>query len=338
MKQIVALCDYQGRFGSKYFDKPYRSGMDKDLLKTAFLSHGVNIEFLSMADTKLIGKSCGKHIIYTSQEDHNYAYKSFIEDIVLGLEISGAHLMPKYKYLRANNNKVFMEILRKTMLPDKYQIDTKWYGTAEEALTNIESIKFPRVIKSAAGAGSHGVKLAMGKDDFVAQIKKVSRLYNLKSEAKDRARAIKHQGYVRESIYRNKFIVQDFIPDLSNDWKVLVFDKKYYVLRRHNRPGDFRASGSGLFSFDDEVNPSLLDAAKEIKEAFDVPLISLDLAISEDRIVLIEFQFLYFGTSTLEKSPYYYIFDESEWTQIFDKSVLENEYAASITSCINSNK
>jgi len=51
-------------------------------------------------------------------------------------------------------------------------------------------------------------------------------------------------------LHRSKFIVQEFIPDLSNDWKVLVFWDKYYVLRRKNRPNDFRASGSGLFSFD----------------------------------------------------------------------------------------
>ena len=65
-------------------------------------------------------------------------------------------------------------------------------------------------------------------------------------------------------------------------------------------------------------------------------MISLDLAISDDKVVLLEFQFLYFGTSTLEKSPYYYIENNGNWEQIFEKSILENTYAYSIVSYIES--
>ncbi len=44
-KDIFVICDYQGRFGFKYFDMSYRSGMNKNLLKDAFLSYGFNLQF-----------------------------------------------------------------------------------------------------------------------------------------------------------------------------------------------------------------------------------------------------------------------------------------------------
>jgi len=63
-------------------------------------------------------------------------------------------------------------------------------------------------------------------------------------------------------------------------------------------------------------------------------MISLDLAISNNRVVLLEFQFLYFGTSTLEKSPYYYVNNKGNWEKILGKSSTENIYAYSIVSYI----
>lgn len=47
-------------------------------------------------------------ILNTSSEDNGYHYKDYIEDIILGLYLQGAILLPEYKYLRANNNKVYM--------------------------------------------------------------------------------------------------------------------------------------------------------------------------------------------------------------------------------------
>lgn len=332
--ELMALCDYKGRFGSKYFGKPYRSGMDKTILKKTFLDRGLGITFASLCDADIIQKATEKTVVYTSQEDSGYLYKDFIEDVVLNLEISAVQVIPPYKYLRANNNKVFMEMLRQSILPEKYQLKTRWFGTAEEAIENIANIRFPVVIKTAAGASSRGVRLAKSVDEYVMRVKELSRSLYMKDEIIDYLRTIRNRGYVGDSIFRKKFIVQEFVPDLDNDWKVLVFGDKYYVLKRSNRKSDFRASGSGLFSFEDKVDPRLLEGAKDISSLFDVPIISLDLALSSGRIVLIEAQFIYFGTSTLEKSPYYYTYCNSEWHQVYRKSVLEQVYANAIADFI----
>jgi glutathione synthase/RimK-type ligase-like ATP-grasp enzyme len=283
MVRMVAICDYQNRFGSKYFDKPYRSGMDKQLLMNYFQEKGIMLDYLKLSDPLLLEKTAGAFVIYTSQEDPGYRYKSFIEDVVYALELNGSTLIPMYKFLRANNNKVFMEYLRRT-LPVKYQNDSKWFGCAEEAIYTADHLSFPCVVKSSEGAGSHGVRLAHNKSEYVQTVRRLSRSSFYLKELRDIGRSFRHHGYKRESLHRDKFIVQSYIPGLVNDWKVLVYWDKFFVLRRKNRPGDFRASGSGLFSFDTEVDIRLLEAAKEVREVFNVPMISLDLAISEGEL------------------------------------------------------
>ncbi len=333
-KNIFALCDYKGIFGSKYYARPYRSGMDKDILAKEFSNYGYKIKYIPFIDINNLEIPEGQIVIYTSSEDPGYKYKEFIEDIVYYLEICGVNVIPSFKYLRANNNKVFMELLRKLLSSSEYQILTKVFGCYEELIENCSDIPFPCVVKEAKGAGSKGVHIAKNKNELEKVTKAISRTTYFAEDIRDVLRTIKHKGYIKESLHRSKFIVQEFIPNLSNDWKVLVYWDKYYVLRRKNRPNDFRASGSGLFSFDEIVDPRLLDAAREIRQNFDVPMISLDLAISNNRVVLIEFQFVYFGTSTLEESPYYYVDNNGHWEKVLERSNLEDIYSYSIVSYI----
>ena len=113
MKKILMLTDYKGNFTSKYDAVPYRSGMNKDLLKKYFEKNGYKIVIKKFSDINFREENVeGQSIIYPSSEDNHRFYKSYIEDIILGLEVKGAHLIPKHNYLRAHDNKVFMEILR----------------------------------------------------------------------------------------------------------------------------------------------------------------------------------------------------------------------------------
>ena len=104
--------DYKNQFGSKYTATPYRSGMDKDKLNNYFSNYGYDVEFMQLSAVNFPNDWKDKYVLYTSQEDKDYLYKSYIEDIVYGLELAGARVIPSYKFLKANNNKVFMEILR----------------------------------------------------------------------------------------------------------------------------------------------------------------------------------------------------------------------------------
>ncbi len=332
MKKIYLLTDYKGFFGSKHNAVPYRSGMDRELLQKYFEEKGYTAIFLPFCDVKPANADFkGQYVLYTSSEDKDYHYKSYIEDICYALQLQGAVVIPEYKYLRANNNKVFMEILRDMCgLRSVENFSARHFGSLEELKDRIQSITGKQVIKASGGAMSENVYLAGDHKELLAKAKKVSRSRNLFSEIWDLGRSIKRRGYIRESKHRRKFIVQPFVPNLPADWKILIFGKKFYLLNRKTRKNDFRASGSGRFSFSENLPDGMLDFAEEFFDYLNVPKLSLDVAFDGNQFYLIEFQAVYFGTTTIDESPFYFTRENSQWICCKQSSVLEEEYVESI--------
>ena len=86
MDKLFLLTDYKGRFGSKHDDFPYRSGMDLQLLKSAFMDAGYEIEYVPFSKVNPADECWkGNAVLYTSSEDPGLIYKQYIEDIVLSL-------------------------------------------------------------------------------------------------------------------------------------------------------------------------------------------------------------------------------------------------------------
>jgi glutathione synthase/RimK-type ligase-like ATP-grasp enzyme len=329
MKKIYALTDYKDHFGSKWNASPYRSGFDKSLLKEYFQIKGYDVVFVRYRDISFKEDWTDCLVIYTSSEEPGLYYKSFIEDIILSLERSGALVIPDYSFLRANNNKVFMESLKRDLLGEEFNRNTgKGYGTLEEALTDLAEgrILFPCVVKKASGSMSKGVFLARDKKELIRNVKKVSRTRDIKNEAREFLRSIRHRGYIRESGYQNKFILQPFIPDLKNDWKILIYGDHYYILNRGIKKEDFRASGSH-FNYKagsaSEFPIKMLDNIEHIYNNLDVPHLSIDYAYDGTYGYIHEFQALHFGTSTLEFCDGYYKKVSNEW--IFEKKHFDQE-------------
>lgn len=333
MKKIIVLTDYKIHFGSKQKSPIYRGGMDLDFLVRLFNEKGFDVEILHFTDIDIEKmKQENPYVIYTSSEDYGGFYKSFIEDIILNLENSGVTCLPSYSYLRAHNNKVYMELLRKTVnFEELSSISSQVFGSFEELKSTSHEFIFPVVIKPASGAMSRGVGIAHNYDELLRKTQKISSTRNILIDLKDRLRKFKYgDKYVLESLNRNKFIVQNFIPNLNNDWKVLVYGNKLFVLYRGNRENDFRASGSGKFIFKKDIPDGILEYAHSIMKKFDVPNISLDVGFDGARFHTLEFQFLYFGTTTLEKSPFYFEKNNNSW-DIVDKTLcLEEVYVESI--------
>ncbi len=337
MTDIYILTDYKGYFGSKQKSEQYKSGMDKSLLSKYFTEFGFNPIFTSFTEIDFRQNNYkGKFILYTSSEDPGYYYKDFIEDIIHGLELQGAILIPTFKFLRANNNKVFMEILRDlTNDQTLYNISSSYFGTIEKLRNKLDIFKYPVVIKTAGGAMSTGVHLAKNKNELLRFARLISRSRNWWRELWDIKNYIKHGGkIILNSRFRKKFIVQNFIPELKNDWKILVYGNKHYVLNRSIRKNDFRASGSGLFNFEKELPKGLLDFVNSVVAKFNLPQFSIDVAFDGENFILIELQALYFGTKTIEYAPFYFRKEENNWNIIEEKSILEKVYAESICEYI----
>lgn len=343
MKSILILTDYKDVFGSKHFAKPYRSGFDKENIKGYFKSLGYSVEYREFSELNLRAEFNEKIIIYTSSEDTDDHYKKFIEDIIYACEISGATIIPSFKYLRAHNNKVFMEILRfQSNLESIKNLKSRWYSTIEEVMLDqsLNESDFPKVLKLAEGSSGKKVELATNYNDLIKKIKRLCRSRNIYYELWDFGRSLRHKGYIRDSLYRKKFIVQDFIPELTNDWKIYVFYDSYFIFYRPIlKKRVFRASGGGYdnyyYGINAQIPNGIFDFAKSIREEFNVPQISLDIAYDGNQFYLLEFQFIYFGTAGIPYSNEYFVQVDGIWESQQNSKDQEYIFVDSIVKFIN---
>jgi len=338
MRDIVLLTDYKGHFGSRYDAQPYRSGMDKKLLKYYFKKNNFNPLFTSFSDVNINDSNWeNTYVLYSSQEDKGHHYKSYIEDIILALELAGARVIPSFKYLRAHENKVFMELFRKSIKSNSLgEFRTFHFGTIEELKSYADRTPFPVVIKGSAGAMSKNVALARTKKELLKIVKTISKTCYFFHDLKEIGRKIKYPGYIKESRNREKFILQEFIPGLDNDWKVLVFGSRIYVLYRGVKKNDFRASGSKVFKFNEDnlIPNGLLDYAQMFFSKLEAPNISLDIVKRDNHFYVVEFQAIYFGTSTHLKSNGYFLKEKGKWKKKLELLDLEKVYVDSIVEYI----
>jgi glutathione synthase/RimK-type ligase-like ATP-grasp enzyme len=343
---IYLLTDYRGYFLSKNHADPPGSGMSIDLLKNFFNQSGSKVEVSTITKAAANIKDFeGKVVLYTSSEDKGGYYKSFVEDVIYALEQAGAILIPCFSFLKAHNNKVMQELLRQHLL-NEVNPGSHVYGCIDECISDAQSglFNYPVVFKAYDGAMSKNVALANNSEELIKVIKSHANADSLFFTIRDFLRRIRYKNLRTYSHYRKKFIIQHFIPDLQNDWKVLVFNDRHYIFERPVRKNDFRASGSGhdgyIYGSKVSVPAGIFDYAEQFRKAFDTPLLSLDICKGADGYVLIEYQFIHFGTVGQVRADGYYRKepDTNKWDFIAEKIELERVYAEAIIKFIKEKK
>ena len=111
-KNILILRDPRGWFWKKYNEQNQTESLDITLLSQSLESAGYSVTNVRINDLDFARNYQDYLVLYASSEDFNGGTKSFIEDILLWLELQGANLIPAYRFLRAHHNKVMMELLR----------------------------------------------------------------------------------------------------------------------------------------------------------------------------------------------------------------------------------
>jgi hypothetical protein len=337
---LLLLTDYRDAFLSTAASKNDHLTMNVPDIIQEFSKYGIQVEVRRYGDLNLAENYSGRTVIYTSSEDAGLRYKSFIEDVLLTLHQLGATILPRYELLRAHHNKTMMEGLRYSYFPDEAAaLGTKIFGAFDD-IKDASVIKgeFPKVIKAAEGAGSVSVALAANPAELLSKLRRLSRgAPPYKEVLREIGKRLLRKGWQPRSLRREKFIVQNMIPNLKGDFKVLVFGDRFYVLSRKNRPDDFRASGSGLFSYEipAEVDLSaLLDFSRKCFETIGAPTLSIDVAFDGTKFWTVEFQAVHFGTLTAEKSPHYHIRNAGTWKTVAEDCVIEAVYVEAIAKYI----
>src|SRR3989344_1496474 len=137
INKIFLLTDYREQF---YSSTKYRgAAVDLRKLKDYFKISGLELIVMPLSEVNFRTQYFkDRWVLYQSSEDPGLFYKSYIDDIVTGLLIQGAKLIPNIHQFKAHHNKHFMEILRDTYNLDEIKnIQAKRFGTYEDYLRDV---------------------------------------------------------------------------------------------------------------------------------------------------------------------------------------------------------
>ena len=326
--KIYFITDSQNFYGQKLY--PWESLDIDKIISTLRVKY--EVEHITFNDVVNTGINIENAIVlYTSSQQHEY--KEYIEDVLLYLIQKGNHLVPSLNMFKSHENKGYQELHKKLLGIDS--LKASYFGHHKEIKDT--DLEFPIVVKVLDGFGSGGVALVNTKKELVDFSTKEECLVHkgyMRTIKSAIAKPIKKYILRQENkfntgdyyYYFKRFVVQEFIPELAHDYKVLVFHEKYYVLKRYVNNNDFRASGSGNFAFE-EVEDGVLNFAKEIFRKFTEPFMAFDICFDGIKYYLIEFQGTHFGPYTLIESEGYYMQKNSQWAFMKEKSDLDEEVA-----------
>lgn len=207
------------------------------------------------------------------------------------------------------------------------------FYTECEAMEWVNNNSFPKVFKLKGGAGASNVKLAHNREEAVSFVKqafgKGFSQYDWKGHFKEQYRKYKlGKATLRDLIrplyyeikryptvfshYHQKEIgyiyFQEFIPNNDHDTRIVVVNGEYAMGEtRFCREGDFRASGSGDFSYGN-IDTKLVSIAFEFAKKLNMQSIAFDFIEHDEMPLIVEISYG-FGTHGIEHSGGYWTTD-----------------------------
>ncbi len=342
-KKLILLTGNKGFFGQ--WRKPWVS-MDVEKLQTVLEQYGLRVERHSFH--QIVN---GKQTITNSLIFYSFSQKRntrrYINDLLRHLDDGTNILIPPYDLLMCHENKGFQHLYMK-----KIGLENLWthYFSSKDELDRYD-IPYPVVLKTVEGSNAKGVFLARDEKELLRLIERLTpqsvltRLDLVRRRYFRRKRRYKefpdYSNITDYYLYRNyilneiNFILQEFIPDLRFDYRVLVLFDRYYVTKRHVPKGDFRASGAKRHDFDFDLDPALLDYARDVYEKFDTPFLSMDIGPAGHRYHLFEFQALHFGVYWFMKSRGYYTRQGHGWAFVKSSPDIETGIATALAKYID---
>jgi len=221
--------------------------------------------------------------------------------VLFALEHAGKSVFPDFRTAWHFDDKIAQKYLFESLaipaVPSYVFVDRK------EALSWISKAKYPLVFKLRRGAASSGVRLvhdeAQARRLVLRAFGRGFSLYDPFESLRERIRKY-HQGLdsgfsiikgLARFVYPPRYTkvlgnesgyayFQDFVPDNQSDIRVLVVERRAFGVRRSNRPGDFRASGSGIRSYDPgDIPISCIQSAFDISKKIGSACVALDFVI-----------------------------------------------------------
>lgn len=296
------------------------------------INHGLAYILVDVYDTRIIDNLRDCDVFLWHHHHGDYRDVNFAKQLLNSIDAIGLTVYPDYNTGWHFDDKVGEKYLFEALgLP---AVSSFVFYDKRTAIEWARFTTYPKVFKLRGGAGSSNVRLVQsysqakhlikksfssgfptfsrisyfkerlsqwksGKENFLAVIKGLYRLIKLPEGT---SLLPNQKGYA---------YFQDFMPNNDYDTRVVVIGGKYaFAEKRYVREGDFRASGSGSFDYDNidtDIIRLAFDAAKSIK----AQSIAFDFIYDENRRPLIVEMSYAFGTHGISKAPYFWKDDMS---------------------------
>lgn len=246
-------------------------------------------------------RGCNMLFWHFSQSDQRDIIIS--KSIVAATHHAGLRIFPDFNTAWHFDDKVAQKYLLEAL--DIDFVPSYVFVRKQEALQWIENTNFPKVFKLKGGAGSANVKLI----HTASQAKKIVHKaftkgfspYDGWGNFKDAIIKFRSGKQTFQSLLKSFYRVifppmfvkamgrefgyvyfQDFVPNNTSDYRVIVVENKAFAIRRGVRKNDFRASGSGFIEYSKDLfEEGLIRKSFDIASKLRSQCIALDFVIDE---------------------------------------------------------
>jgi len=157
--------------------------------------------------------------------------------------------------------------------------------------------RYPVVFKSSADAASRGVRKVKSRAHALWLAHRRLGF----SQLRRLGRRVLHLDHPDNALYW-----QEFVPENDGDLRVTVIGDRYAVaFRRRNRPGDFRASGSGRLVYDGEIPEAALHAAIALNRRYNFDSMAYDFLMFGEKLVFVEMSYGYVDRAVFNAPGYF---------------------------------
>ncbi|WP_210459249.1 hypothetical protein [Vibrio crassostreae] len=339
--KIIIITDEQGRF---HQHRNIHKTLDIDKIRRFFVDKDYIVEVITYNE---ISNKLGSYngCIFFGTSSYDLKYKKFLSEIIFELGKNNK-VVPAYEHFNAHENKLYQEVYKKRIGLNSIE-NIISCNLDDRVIDLIESeVGYPLIFKLDSGAGGSTVYKVNNVADLIS-------LYNsfpidngsLRTRIKNKIKKVINEVFGKQYVMSfdpefsdtKTFVAQKMISNLDHDWKVLIFGKKLFALRRNIPSDDFRASGQGLLDFDTQPPNEVLKFAFDVYRKLNTPHVSLDIACDKrEKCYLIEYQVCAFGPTTMLDSKYVYQFErEGVFSRNINDDSLEETYASSVIDYIN---
>ena len=273
--------------------------------------------------------------------ENSYTDMLMVRNVLNAIESAGKIVYPNHDSNWHFDNKTAQKYLLEAI--GAPMVKSHVFYDLKNATDWAQQTEYPLVFKLKGGSGSSNVFLirsfSKAKRIISKILKKGIKGHSYSVYAKEKFRHFKANGSIKELlkiVYRlfvkadsDKMFLpekgyayfQDFVPNNDSDTRIVVIGEKAFGIKRMVRENDFRASGSGVFEYND-INLDAVRIAFETSKKLKMQSVAFDFIFDKDGNPLIVELSYGFGVKGVGKCTQYWDSELNVYNGTVDPPIL----------------